>query len=909
MNNYTEHPRGSEWRKWDLHFHTPSSYDYKDKSVTNQKIIDTLIANDIAVIAITDHHLMDVARIIDLQRLANGRITILPGIELLSESRGNDPIHFIGIFPENCNIQHIWEQIKNRTNISKIEGERKMINEVYCNLQETSGLIHSLGGLVTIHAGTKTNSIENITNSLPHGIAEKEDISNLVDIFELGKESDVAPYTNIVNKHLAISINKVLPLIICSDNHNINEYNRKQNLWIKADTTFEGLKQITHEPEQRVKIQALKPDFKNERYIISEVQFIDSNNLFGNQKILLNENLNAIIGGKSSGKSLLMFSTAQSIDPEQVDKASKRLEFEGYKFDSKFDFKVTWKNGDVDLYSNTEAKNKLHKITYIPQLYINHLVEKNNKEDLNSLIKNILLQDSTFKDFFEEVTTLISRMTSEIEGLLNEYIKVRNKGLEVRQKSKETGNSDNIKKAIDKFTTEISQGQKASNLTEIEFAEYNKLLDEKSVNDLELRSINMKILTLSKVVIEVKTSKANLLGKTDESNQIYLKGQVNRILDELGELPEDIMVIKNHLVADFDSLLVSLENEIDKLNLSKMKNDLNLKIRQNTEKIAPYIKKIMGQKELPKLISQLESEKVKYQSSIALESQLKKLSEEYKHIRKQTATLLSRRYELYQRIENKVNDTKKNISSDIELTSSLIYKLNNFVLNEQVNKAALNKEHFFNSLHKDGLVNYSLIPEFYEKVLNVVDDKLIYNIEENIPLKVRISLEDVLRGLIKDSFEIDYSVKYNEDNLLTMSPGKKGTVLLILFLQISSAEFPILIDQPEDNLDNRTIYDLLCKMIREKKKDRQIILVSHNANLVVATDTENIIVANQQGLQLEDEGSYRFEYVNGSLEHSFPKNETIKSVLLSQGIKEHVCDILEGGGEAFKQRERKYSIK
>ena len=525
------------------------------------------------------------------------------------------------------------------------------------------------------------------------------------------------------------------------------------------------------------------------------------------------------------------------------------------------------------------------------------------------MIKNILLQDSTFKDFFEETTMSISRMTSEIEGLLNEDFKVKNKGLEVREKSKETGNSVNIKKAIEKITTEILQGQKASNLTVTEFAEYNKLLDEKSANDLELRSINLKIVTLSKVVTEVKTSRSNLLGKTEESNQIYLKGQVDRILDELGELSEDIMAIKSKIVAEFDLLLMSLENEINKLNLSKKKNDVNLKIRQNAEKIDPFIKKITGQKELQKLTTQLESEKVKYQSALALESQLKNLSEEYKHIRKQTATLLKRRFELYQMIEKKVNDTKNNIGSDIKLTSSLIYKLNNFALNDQVNKAALSNDHYFNSLHNDGLVNYSSMPEFYEKVLNVVDDKLINNIEENIPLRVRISLEDILRGLIKDSFEIDYTVEYNEDNLLTMSPGKKGTVLLILFLHMSSSEFPILIDQPEDNLDNRTIYDLLCKMIIEKKKDRQIILVSHNANLVVATDTENIIVANQQGLQLEDEGSYRFEYVNGSLEHSFPKDDTIKSILLKQGIKEHVCDILEGGGEAFKQRERKYSIK
>lgn len=197
-----------------------------------------------------------------------------------------------------------------------------------------------------------------------------------------------------------------------------------------------------------------------------------------------------------------------------------------------------------------------------------------------------------------------------------------------------------------------------------------------------------------------------------------------------------------------------------------------------------------------------------------------------------------------------------------------------------------------------------------KKVRGLQEDKLFYEKDKFIPLRVRINLDDVLRGLLKDCFEFDYSVTYKGDDLLNMSPGKKGTVLLILFLQISSSEFPILIDQPEDNLDNRTIYDLLCKMIKEKKKDRQIIIVSHNANLVVATDAENVIVANQegQGIPVVD-GRYRFEYVNGLIEHSFEKISKIQEILLSQGIKEHICDILEGGNEAFKQRERKYSIK
>lgn len=78
-------PRGSIWRKWDLHFHTPSSFDYKRKDVTDDKIIDGLVSGGISVVAITDHHTIDVERIKRLKEIAAGQVTILPGIELRSQ--------------------------------------------------------------------------------------------------------------------------------------------------------------------------------------------------------------------------------------------------------------------------------------------------------------------------------------------------------------------------------------------------------------------------------------------------------------------------------------------------------------------------------------------------------------------------------------------------------------------------------------------------------------------------------------------------------------------------------------------------------------------------------------------------------------------------------------------------------
>jgi len=156
-------------------------------------------------------------------------------------------------------------------------------------------------------------------------------------------------------------------------------------------------------------------------------------------------------------------------------------------------------------------------------------------------------------------------------------------------------------------------------------------------------------------------------------------------------------------------------------------------------------------------------------------------------------------------------------------------------------------------------------------------------------------------------YSISYSIKFNGLELNNLSPGLKGVALLILFLELDKDDKrPILIDQPEENLDNRSVYITLVRYFRKAKKRRQVIIVTHNPNLVVNADSEQIIVANFDK-SLERQVS-RIFYVSGSLENTF-KNDSADTILEKQGIREHVCEILEGGEEAFKKRENKYQIK
>ena len=900
--------RGSEWHKWDLHFHTPSSYDYEDESVTNDEIINGLLTHDVAAVAITDHHVIDVARITELQRLSAGRITILPGIEFLSDARGREPIHFIGIFPENSNISFIWEQIKNRTNIVRIYSAGVQPGEVYNDLSDTCALIHELGGLVTIHAGSKSNGIDKITNSLPHYEAQKEDIARCVDIFDMGKEEDFDGYT----KFVFPCLKKVYPMILCSDNHDIKNYSVKQNCWIKGTTSFAGLKQIIFEPDLRVRVQTSNPDNKLGRLVITEVELEDTNGLFGKQTVYFNENLNSIIGGKSSGKSLLLHSMANAIDAAQVGRISDALKMPRTYFDGSYQLKVKWKDGFENILTADGDDNR--RVTYIPQLYINYLAEKDNEEELNNLLISILKQNDSFASFYAGKKTDIANTNETIQKMFSDMLSERNDGIEAFNSLKETGKVADVQKSIDELKNRIDSITKSSSLTPDEQVKYKQFLAEEENLQKWIAYYKGLIELIARISSTVDAGIENILGERVDGEKGATYSRLQSIIAPY-QIPDDFRQIVDNYESNQKSLIIQFKTALGSLNYKAKISGCEKHLSKIREDIKPILGKVTSQKDLESLKIKLQAEASRLEKSKVFDKKYKESVANYRALKQKVGDTLSQLYLHYQDIVDTVNHTYSNITDEIKLVASLGYSKEESLFYSAVNKNKLSDSAYFYTLYpKDALfMNTNEVPTFFKSILNVRDGSLNYTLNgsttESMPLNQGYEkIEELLKYLLEDHMKLHFDIQYKNDHLLQMSPGKKGTVLLILFLELSSADYPIFIDQPEDNLDNRTIYDLLCKMIREKKQSRQIIIVSHNANLVVATDSENVIVANQLG-QSASKRSFasRFEYVNGPLELSFDKSsDPSLSELQAKGIKEHVCDILEGGIEAFHNREYRY---
>jgi DNA repair exonuclease SbcCD ATPase subunit len=127
---------------------------------------------------------------------------------------------------------------------------------------------------------------------------------------------------------------------------------------------------------------------------------------------------------------------------------------------------------------------------------------------------------------------------------------------------------------------------------------------------------------------------------------------------------------------------------------------------------------------------------------------------------------------------------------------------------------------------------------------------------------------------------------YQDKQPQELSIGQRGTLYVCLKLATDSFFDPFIFDQPEDDLDNAFIVEKLVPIFKKIKKYRQVIIVTHNANLVVNADAEQVIIANND--------SEKLSYISGSLENP--------------DIKSRICEVLEGGKEAFKKREQKYGL-
>lgn len=913
--------RGSEWRKWDLHIHTPNTklnnqYSVGDKEDLWDKFCEKIEASEVSVFGITDYFSID-NFLIFVDKYSNkypsSKKVFFPNVEFRIESKNSkdEHIQFHIIF---SNEKDTLDKINNFfTRLKLVSTDNKDLTNKYCTNSDLSQIGYEKA-MVFIQDLEKQVSddftedeylmigVANGYGSLrPNGKGDgrgseyaKELDKKCKLFFGVSKNNDFFLNKGKENTGRSKYNLPPKPIVFGCDAHSFKDIDNKlgkyyeekdekgkiknysEITWIKADTTFEGLRQIVYEPEDRVRIQELRPEEKEEYQLIDTVAFVDDS--FAPDEILINSNLTAIIGGKSTGKSILLRNIAQSIDPEEV---AKRLSDVSLKeYDKTVDsFKVTWKDKQEYVKGLSSDINK--KIIYIPQSYLNRLIDKKeDKTAIDEIIKNVLKQDPEIETTFEELKDsqrdIERKISSQIEDLffLEKDYKTILAGI------KEIGDKKGIESEISKLKKEITDLKISSGLTDKEIKEYGDLSES-------IKSLRSKQESITRDVTSLKVLQTKPFFEDIDLSNISeeLVTNLQREFDELRTR------YSTEIQTKIDNAIKTQEGESAKLTTI---------LNQNLEAIAPLHKKVAQSKVLDERIKKLDAEEIKLKKILHEEKLLETKKNEYLKVRENMVVDHSSFFENIFKakgeiLKQKVITGELTFDIAIEFRQELFQK--EFI--EEVcnlrNISQFTDVSFDSFKYKD---NASFRDDIEKILKGIISEKLI--------LKNNYSKQDAIRKLLRNWFIFDFKIQQNGDELSEMSPGKKSFVLLKLLIELDNSKCPILLDQPEDDLDNRSIYMDLVRFIKEKKRERQIIIATHNPNLVVGADAECIIVANQGGEGAQNL-TYKFEYVSGSLEHSF-KSTKEDYVLIKQGIQEHVCEILEGGRDAFESRKNKYNI-
>ena len=926
VNNLKNNPYsgGSEWRKWDLHVHTPETklndcYRVKKNKDVWDEFLEKIEQSDVEVFGITDYFSADgYKKFIKKYRskCLKSKKEFFLNIELrLNESVNQQSeevnIHLIfnpsavskvDKFLNELKVVKTREdqvpikcsELKTKQDYESATTTRSYLEEAFENtfgkkaIRRDHFLVFTATGGLRAKKGIRrkeviSDEIDKFSDGFFGGIQNQEYFLKTDRLEEKGLLIGKKPVISGSDAHSFDDLDKFLGRRFIQKNKDGKEIIIKDVTWIKADPTFEGLKQILYEPEpaERIWIGPVRPDEKNPYQVIKKIKF--SNTKDFPEGIEFNQNLCSIIGSRSSGKTALLAYIAHAVDEELTESLTggpgEGEEFKWEKIKGKISYTAEWANGLI----NNQIRGN---IVFIPQNYL--LQKSKDSDEIKRKIEPILFKKfPDFKIKHEESKKKIDSYNKQITDLVGVWFRLACSIEILRQQIKNLGDKKVIKKEKDKIEQKINSYKKEYSLSEEELKNYQ---DIKS-NITELES-------------EITKSKKDL-----ENFQSIL-GEEGVFQDLKIDLEPDIEFLPQKLIEKINDALSSYKSAILK-NINKITCGYKKGIVQNTKSLKDDLKEILEDNKV--LIA-------KYEKNKELEKLVSKVNE-YKETLK-----------LIKTYEDDIKNKKKELGSNevkieqfIQDRKGCLENLKKYLIGLEQGKADIKFD-----------IEYGIKKEDMERVSQKVNRKEETDFVKGWTLQIesiREKPEQFLEEIYSEEQKINSGYEKEEvvielltltETILfvgemegdqiggfsetTMTPGRRALFLLKLILAESDDKWPILLDQPEDNLDSRSITDEIVPFLKKKKRERQIIMVSHNANLVIGADSEQIIVANRNGKDRPNEDGRQFNYLTGSIENTKDEDKTIRDTLRKQGIREHACLILDGGEEAFEHRRNKYNL-
>lgn len=933
------YPSGSQWRKWDLHVHAPGtklsdSYEKKDGVPDLERFCKIIHDSDVAVAAITDYFSLDgyfAIREKYTELYPDDNTLLLPNLELrlpVSVNEAGQEINLHLIFRPTLTTTEA-RSFLDRLNTEGTTGHNR--KKVSCaNLESTrdfqsatvsmAAIEEAIKGTFGDHAVVPSARQEHllvVVSAKGDGIRPRNGLQRkylLTD--EIDKFSD-AVFANSSSRNHFLNVDRLeidetiapKPVFDGCDAHSfadlceglgkrVTDEGRQRNItWIKADPTYAGLLQTIVEPADRVAMQATAPDHKEPYKVISKVRF--SGVEYFPAEVNLNKNLNAIIGSRSSGKSSLLAHIAHAVDPEET----VRLQVEAhglsnareagpaasYTWDAVSDVhcEVEWESGE-----STQGK-----VIYIPQNSLHRLSEQ--PEEITKKITPALFRlYPSLKTTYDSALSKVGAANTKIENAIDEWFDLAGRVDALSQEIKDLGDQVAITDERDRLQTEIERIKAAASLTDKEVGEYQDvaaLLDGKKArlreSDLELHQLSSYVSLAegaSATAILPETVQATV---TVQPSAAEVPEAIARRIEQLkGEAVKD-------LVAKIESGLVAAATALD-IERTGLRAAIAAIKRDNGALIAKH----EANEELSSVVADHKRQTSKLDEITKGQQSLGKLIEEQDGVANKVKVGITEREQALATLVNAFNVEERSLPT---LKFGIEVDVPTEVVDDATTGFNLRSTNAYIK-NKGDLVSYEDAQSDPKAFLRAIR-------ADEVKLNKRYEPSAVAVDVLTISKEVRFSAELDADRIggfkkSSMTPGKQALFALTLILNESQEPWPLLIDQPEDDLDSRSIYDTIVPYLVGRKKERQIIMVSHNANLVIGADSEQVIVANRHGDDRRNEGSRTFDYFTGSLEHSWPLDDSSATALGRCGVREHACEILDGGEEAFQKRRVKYDI-
>ena len=516
--------KGSQWRKWDLHLHSCYSWlNNEFPSLENGKkdedaFVESVLTSGLSAIGLTNYFNFSEEDFKLKKRLEDAGIKTFLNLELRLKdiNQEGDLFDYHIIFSDEVEdkiIQNFLVKLEiglgnkedsayNLKSRNEVDKAFVSFDKLNTTLQDSS--LNLEGKYITGFLSRGHGSARNEQNSRK-GEGIYEDITRKSNIIIHSSDEN---HNKMGDREYWLKHSKyVRPLLIGSDAHNLEKIGRKFT-WIKSDLSFTGLKQILYEPEHRINLNEECPDDKPDYLVISTIEV-------GDTTIYLNENLNAIIGGRSTGKSTLLNSIAKYYHSENFEENRMNTFRENLS--------ITWKDNSND--SNKEVE-------FIPQEHMVNL--SHNVESFNKLVQNIIKNKGLDKEIALYKKS-VKETKEQISELLTTYWNSRKK---IQELIKPEGDLKGIQNQIDILQKKEDDLKNGGELSLEEWQEYKKL-EDLIANDKDNQSIlNNDISELKKLSTENILKEITLENLSSSTNE-EIKTFYSELNEQVSELWKD----------------------------------------------------------------------------------------------------------------------------------------------------------------------------------------------------------------------------------------------------------------------------------------------------------------------------------------------------------------------------------